>query len=174
MALLRLIGVINAAVWLGSAVFFAFVAGPAFFSPEMKELLKHAYFPGAVAQVLVGRYFALQYVCAGIALLHLVAEWLYAGKPLQRFQSLLLLTISCLSLAGGLWLQPQLKELHQIQYRVTSTSAQRRSAAKSFALWHGISQGTNLIMIAGVLVYFLGSASPEILPRFLGGNKIRS
>ena len=173
MALLKLIGVINAAVWLGSAVCFTFVAGPAFFSSEMKELLKHAYFPGAVAQVVLGRYFVLQCVCAGIAVLHLVGEWLYSGKEVWRFHTVLLLSLACLSLAGGWWLQPRLKELHQVKYRVTSTPAQRLAAARSFDVWHGLSQGANLVMIAGVLVYFLGSASPEILPRFLGGNKIR-
>ena len=174
MALLRWIGVINAAVWLGSLVFFTFVAGPAFFSPEMKDLLKHAYFPGAAAQVVLARYFQMQYFCAAIALLHLAAEWLYTGKPVQRFPSFLLLSLAGLSLASGLWLQPRLNELHQVKYRTTSTPVQRLEAAKSFAVWHGVSQGTNLVAIAGVLVYFLGTASPEILPRALGGTKIRS
>jgi uncharacterized membrane protein len=173
MAVLKLVGMINAAVWLGSAVFFAFVLGPAFFSPEMNELLKHAYFPGAAAQVVTARYSVLQYVCAGVAVLHLVGEWLYTGKRIQRFQAILLLSLGCLSLASGLWLQPQLKELHQIKYRVTSTPTQRLTAARSFKLWHGVSQGTNLFMITGVLVYFLGNASPDVLPRLLGVNRIR-
>jgi len=173
MALLKLIGVINAAVWLGSAVFFTFVAGPAFFSPAMSEVLKQAYFAGAVAQVVLARYFDLQYVCAAVAWLHLVAQWLYTGKQIRRFQAILLLGLTCLSLAGGLWLQPHLKQLHQTKYRVTSSSTQRLSAARSFSLWHGLAQGTNLILIAGVLVYFLGNASPEILPRVLGGDKVR-
>jgi hypothetical protein len=174
MALLKLIGMINAAVWLGSTVFFTFVAGPAFFSEEMRELLKHAFFPGAAAQVLLSRYFVLQYVCAGVALLHLAAERVYSGKQVQRFHAFLLVGISCLSLAGGVWIQPHLREWHQVKYRATSTPAQRRSAAESFQLWHGVSQGANLFVIAGILVYFLGSASPENLPRFLGGTKIRS
>ena len=165
---------INAGVWLGSLVFFTFVAGPAFFSPALKELLQHAYFPGAAAQVLLARYFHAQYVCAAIALLHLAAERLYSGKPIQRFHSILLLSLACLSLVSGLWMQPRLKELHRVKYRTTSTPVERLEAAKSFALWHGVSQGTNLIAIAGVLVYFLGTASPEILPRCLGGTKIRS
>ena len=37
--LLRFVGILNAAVWFGTAIFFSFGAGLVPFSPEMKTLL---------------------------------------------------------------------------------------------------------------------------------------
>ncbi len=53
---LRFIGLTNAAVWFGAAVFFTFVGGPAFFSPEMKHLLPPPY-NGAAAELMIARVF---------------------------------------------------------------------------------------------------------------------
>src|SRR5678816_4102246 len=53
---LRIIAIINAAVWFGSIVFFTFAAGPAFFTDEMIRLLGKAH-AGAAAQLVVHRYF---------------------------------------------------------------------------------------------------------------------
>ena len=86
--ILRLAGLLNAAVWFGGAMFFTWVAAPAVFSPEMKDLLgpkNYPYYSGAVAQIVVARYFVLQYVCGAIALLHLFFEWMFLGKAVQKF-----------------------------------------------------------------------------------------
>src|SRR6266436_1420387 len=76
---LRFVGLLNAAVWFGAAIFFTFAAGPAVFSQDMKDALRqnNPYFYGAIAQVLISRYFRLQLICGVIALLHLVMESLY-------------------------------------------------------------------------------------------------
>jgi len=53
---LRIVGILNAAVWFGAAVFFTFGAGFAPFSAEMKRLLgsnNYPYFSGAIAQILI-------------------------------------------------------------------------------------------------------------------------
>ena len=63
---LRFVGLMNAAVWFGAAIFFTFGIGAAAFSPEMKELLgpkNSPYFSGAIAQILIARYFHLQLLC---------------------------------------------------------------------------------------------------------------
>ena len=40
---LRFIGVANAAIWFGSAIFFTFAAGPAFFTTEMVHIIPPPY-----------------------------------------------------------------------------------------------------------------------------------
>jgi hypothetical protein len=84
------VGILNAAVWFGTAIFFSFGVGLAPFSQEMKNLLGQAnypYFSGAIAQILIARYLNFQVVCAAVAALHLAAEWLYLGKRPYKFQA---------------------------------------------------------------------------------------
>ena len=56
---LRFVGMLNAAVWCGSAIFLA-IGLPALFSPELKRLLSPAGV-GFAAESIVARYFILQY-----------------------------------------------------------------------------------------------------------------
>ena len=50
MLVLRFIGVLNAAVWLGAALFFTFAVGPAFFTDEVKSMqMLHPFWPGVMA-----------------------------------------------------------------------------------------------------------------------------
>ena len=106
---LRFVGVLNAAVWFGSAIFFTFGAGLAPFSPEMRKLLgdnNFPYFSGAIAQVFIARYFHFHLACAAVAVVHLLAEWLYLGKSLRRFQTALLAGLCAAVLLGRDRLQP--------------------------------------------------------------------
>ena len=87
--LLRFVGILNAAVWFGTAIFFTFGTGLVPFSQEMKSLLGQAnypYFSGAIAQLFIARYFSFQLGCAVVAVVHLLAEWLYLGKHSQKLQ----------------------------------------------------------------------------------------
>jgi hypothetical protein len=57
---LRFLGVANAAIWLGAAVFVTCLAGPAFFSAEMLAVFGgQRYYAGAAAEVFISRYFFL-------------------------------------------------------------------------------------------------------------------
>ncbi len=165
---LRFFGIVNAAIWLGAAVFLTFVAGPAIFSPAMLEVLPR-YHAGRVAQILLGRYFILQHICGAVAVLHLVAEWLYAGRNPRRFGLWLLVVLVGLGLLGGFWLQPKMKDLHTVKYAANATPVQREAAGKSFGLWHGISQTMNLLMLGGVLVYFWRTVNASV-PTRIGRN----
>src|SRR5437588_1056080 len=101
-----------------------FAAGQVFFSGEMRDVFDPNTFPyysGAAAQVLIKRYFIVQSICAAIALLHLVAEWLYLGRPLKSFKLGLLLGLFAVALIGGVWLQPKLRTLHRSMYFAGST-----------------------------------------------------
>ena len=166
---LRFIGVANAAVWFGASIFFTFGIGPAIFSNEMKSILGHQAFSGysgRIAIMLVGRYFVVQQICGAIALAHLVAEWLYMGKPLQRLTLWLLVGITVLGLGIGYGLQPKLSKLHRIQYGPGSTPAQIAQAKQSFNLWHATSMTLNLIVIGGVAIYLWRVTTPGSVYRY--------
>ena len=150
-AFLRFIGILNASVWFGASLFFTFGIAPAFFTPEMKNLLGDIY-AGLVAQSVLERYFILHYCCGAVAIMHQLAEWVYLGKALHRLTFGLLMAIMALSLIGGLWLQPKLKELHRIRYGRPEQfpPQQRAQAEKAFKSWHGVSQVMNLAVLAGL------------------------
>jgi Na+/citrate or Na+/malate symporter len=142
------VGILNAAVWFGSAIFFTFGTGLVPFSQEMRNLLgpnNFPYFSGAIAQILIARYFAFQVGCAIIAVLHLFAEWL--------------------------WLQPRLKTLHATKYGVSNRPEIRETAARSFKTWHGVSQVVNLLMVGGLAVYLWRAANPSDETRFVSAVK---
>lgn len=156
---LRFVGVANAAVWFGASIFFTFGIAPAFFSERMISLLTRPY-AGAAAQIIIERYFILHLVCGVIALTHLVAEWLYMGKPLQRLTLWLLLGICALGLAGGVIIQPKLQGFHRTMYSAGTTPPQREQAHHSFSRWHGVSQVLNLFLMMGVAVYLWRVSTP--------------
>ncbi len=162
--LLRFAGILNAAVWFGTAIFFTFGAGWAPFSQEMKTLLgpnNYPYFSGAIAQILVARYFHFQLVCGIIAVLHLVAEWLYLGKYPQKLQIGLLIGLCSAVLLGAYWLQPRLHTLHAAKYAANNRPEVREAAARSFRVWHGVAQVINLFMVAGLAAYLWRAANPS-------------
>ncbi len=173
---LRFVGVVNAGVWLGAAIFFTLGAGPAFFSPEMKTLLGPRAYPvysGAIAQIVIERYFVLQHWCGVIALAHLIAEWLYTGKPMEKITLGLLLGLFCLGLIGGFWMQPKMKSLHATKYG-GATQELREQAAKSFRGWHGAARVLDLVMMGGLLVYLWRNLNRADAPRFVSTDLFRS
>jgi hypothetical protein len=164
------VGILNAAVWCGSAIFLT-VGLPALFSPELKTLLT-APRVGFAAEAVVARFFVLQYWCAAIALAHLLAEWLYGGRPVRRLNLALVLGLLALALAGGLWAQPKMRTLHVVKY-FDKKPEQQAQAAKAFALWHGAAESVNLLVMGGLITYLWRVSGPPESPRFGGFSKIR-
>jgi hypothetical protein len=180
-AFLRFVGILNAAVWCGAAIFLL-IGLPAVFSDELKkELGQIGVTPGAqamgvgfAAQAVLARYFVLQYCCVAIGLAHLVLEWLYAGKPLLQRNLAILLVLGGLALAGGLWMQPKLKDLHHTMYLAPAQPA-RDQATRAFKAWHGASECGNLLVVGGLLVYLWRTSGSGDQARFgnLSLGKIR-
>lgn len=150
---LRFAGILNAAIWCGASVFLL-LGLPAVFSEDLKKALGPMGPPGVgwAAELIIGRYFILQYCCGAIGLAHLVLEWLYSGKPLLQRNLAILVVLIGLALAGGLWMQPKLKDLHRTKY-FGATPAAREQADRTFKAWHGASECGNLIAISGLMVY---------------------
>lgn len=170
LSFLRFFGVTVGAVWFGSTVFLTFFVGGVFFTDEMKNLIPAPY-NGAVAQMVLARYFILHYICGFLALAHLGAEWMYSGKVPPRLTVWLVGGVLGLSLIGGLWLQPKLKELQRVKYadhyRRVATLQQREAAVKDFGLWHGVSQSMNLLMLLSLWLYLSRVIRTGEAPRFV-------
>jgi hypothetical protein len=151
------VGILNAAVWCGSAIFLV-VGLPAIFSPGLKQLLTP---PGVgfAAEAIVARFFLVQYWCGAIGLAHLAAESLYAGRPARSLNMGLLMGLLAVALAGGLWVQPKMQLLHKVHY-FGQTAQQRDEAGKTFALWHAGSESANLLVICGLIVYLWRVSGP--------------
>ena len=174
--ILRFVGVANAAVWLGGSVFYTLGVAPALVSQDVLNVLRpenFSYFSGSIAQVVLTRYAHLHVACALVALLHLAVERLYLGRAARRIWTWLLVSLFGLSLIGAFWLSPRLRDLHRTSHLLKAAPGQREAAAKSFRLWQGVFQGLNVLMIAGVAVYFWRAAHPPDELRFVGSAKIR-
>lgn len=178
---IRFIGVLNAAIWLGASVFFTFAAQGTFFSAEAKATGLHPFWPGVFAQLMIGKYFQLQAICAAIALIHLLADWVYLGRALHRITAGLLVVLFLLGLIGGLVLQPRMKEFHQITYSMSPAykpvqmlPERRLEAQASFRRWHGVAMGINVIVLGCLVFYFWRVVHPPDNLRFVGTAKFRS
>jgi hypothetical protein len=163
----------NAAVWFGGSLFMMVGVAPAVFTPEMKRQFGD-FWTGFVAFHLFERYFALQYWCGAVALAHLLAEWVYLGKPLYRLSLGLVLGAFCLSLAGGLFVQPRLKQLQTIKYAPNEAEPRKEAAARSLRIWHGISQSAGLLVVAGLGWHLWRMGNPPNAPRYAPQGKFRS
>ncbi len=174
---LRFVGVLNAAVWLGAAVFVTFGAGPAASSAQMQDLLgpkNYPYFSGAISFIYSERFFYLQMVCGGLAILHLFAEWLYFGKIPRRFWLGLLSSLIALNLISGLLLQPRLKQLHNLRHAVNAPAERQQNAAQAFETWQYGDSMVDVLVVAGLAIYLWRVVNPPDAARFISAVKFRS
>lgn len=172
--LLRFVGLVNAAIWFGATAFFAFGAFPMMHSTGMQELISTKNFPFfsvAMGQMLAGRFFHWYVACSIVALLHLVAEWLYLGKYPHRGWLALLLGLCLAGVVQVYALQPRLQQLHRLQFTRPDI---RDAAARSFRAWQTVSGTLNLLLAAGLLVYVWRVANPPDPTRFVSASKFRS
>ena len=172
--LLRFLGLLNAAVWFGTAFFFIFVADPAATtSAAMKELLgpkSFPYFSVAVGQIIAARFFTTFLVCSILAMVHTGAEWLYFGKYPRRFWLVLIFTLFLGGLVQMYGLQPRLKARLAAQHSTNSGPEQREAALHSFRTWRAVSTGLNLLMFGGLGLYLWRVANAPDEMRFVGGT----
>jgi len=160
--IVQLVFVLTAAVWLGGAVFFTFVAGPMFFAPELAEALPKPR-DGIVAQELIHRFTAFQLSLAAIAALALLVGWRFEsegesegeGGKFPRARALLLAAMVALIVFGLIYITPRLEWLHQMKYpdyfKIGTTPEETAYANKSFGPLHGISQVGNLVVLFGLV-----------------------
>jgi hypothetical protein len=170
LVVLRIIGTFNASIWLGAALFFTFGIAPGIFSVEMKRVFGD-YYTGVIAQNLIGRYFAVNLVCAVIALVHFFAEIIYAGKSFRRFHFTLIVLMLVLGLLAGKLFAPKIKAVHNLKYR--GPIEQREAAAKQLARLHAVSMGGNLVGLIALVIYTWQVTNPSDHMRFVSAQKFR-
>jgi hypothetical protein len=171
LVVLRVIATFNAAIWLGSALFFTFGIAPATFSDEMKRIFSD-YYTGVIAQHLIGRFFAVNLICGIVALAHFFAEMIYSGRSFRRFTFGLIILMLGLGLAGQKLFAPKIREVHQIKYR-GPTEDQRAAAAKQLSRLHAVSMTGNLISLIALVIYTWRVTNPSDQTRFLSAQKFR-
>lgn len=156
--IVALIAALNAAVWLGGSVFFTFVAGPAFFSPELEFILPKPE-NGIAARYLIGKFTAFQIACACIALITMVLGWRWNVRRFQKMQALVLGAVILLIVCGMVFLTPKLDALHQLKYAdyfgLTASPEVQENAATQFGPLHGLSQAGNLLVLIGLFAQFM-------------------
>ena len=156
--IVQLVGTLNAAVWLGGAVFFTFFAGPVFFDSALEAVLPKPE-DGVAARFLINRFTAFQLSCACIALITIAIGWRLEGGKFPRAQGLLLGGILLLIVLGMMGLAPKLNALHELKYAyyfgVKATKAQSEAAGKAFESLHGLSQVCNLVVLLGLVAQFI-------------------
>jgi hypothetical protein len=106
-----------------------------------------------------------------IAVVHLLAEWLYLGKHPQKLQVGLLIGLASVALIGGYWLQPKMKVLHATKYGLNHRPEIREAAGRSFRAWHGVSMMINLLMVGGLTVYLWRATNSSDPTRFVSALK---
>jgi len=171
---IKFAGVTIAAIWFGGTLFFTFFIAPAFFVDPIKTLLPPPY-NGQVAQYILQRYYALHYVCGVLALLHLGFDWIYTGKVMQRRNLAAALGVLILALVAGKYMHPKIEGLYRIKYaehyQVEATPEKKAEVERSFKIWHGISQGANLLILLVLWFYLWQMMHPKEGPRYLGSGK---
>jgi hypothetical protein len=176
LAVLRIIGIFNAAIWLGSALFFTFGVVPGVFSPEMKQVFAPVtplgnYYLGLIAQHLMDRYFTVNLICGIIALAHFFAEMVYAGKSFRRFTFGLIIVMLGVGLIGGKVFAPKIKDVHLIKYR--GPVDERPRASQQFSRLHAVSYTGNIISLIALLIYTWQVTNPTEQTRFVSAQKFR-
>lgn len=163
---LRLVGALNAAVWLGSVVFFTLVVWPAFDSEIMLSLLGSGGHAQLAGLIVMERFFTVTLACSLIAVFQLGVEWLYTGKPVNKPNLYVLVATLALCLLGWMVLQPNMTEEHAVRTSKSRTLEERQEAHRSYQILFGVTQATTLLLIAGVGFYSWRIIQPPAQPRF--------
>ena len=165
----------NAAVWLGTTVFFTLGANPACFSSVITDLFKasaDSYYPNVIAQTVMASYYVISLACGVVALLHFVAKWLYMGRPSRPFSAGLVISLFAITLIGSNAIRPELVKLNKNRFFATQP-AERQSAAKGFHILQSVEATFNFLMIGGLIVYTWRIANPSDTLRFVSPVKFR-
>jgi hypothetical protein len=175
--LLRFIGLTNAAVWFGAAVFFTIGASPAMHSEAAQQLLganNYPYYGVGLAHILTARYFHLHLACGIVALLHLGAEWMYLSKMPKRSWLLLVLALFCFALAESLWIQPRTGALHHVAHGRNVAEETRSQARRSLSILQSTTAGLNLLATLSLAFYLWRMASQPAITRFTSTTRFRT
>ena len=177
MGFLRFVGLMNAAIWFGAAIFYCFGAAPVLQSEALKTLIGSNNFPYygfAIQNLVAASFFHLHVACGIVCVLHLMAEWLYFGKYPRKVWVLFILALLLAGGLQGLWVQPRLKLLHDLEHGRQARPEERQLAARGFKTWSSIAWSLDALLALGVGFYVWRTANPPDPMRFVSASKFRS
>jgi hypothetical protein len=155
-AVLRVAQIAGLGLWMGAVVFFSFVTAPALFAALPREMA------GRATAAIFPRYYALGWMCGGVALAAAIAEAASRGWSWRRVATALLLTAMLgMSFYAGRVILPRAGAERAVMDD-PAREPEREAAASRFARLHGASVALNgavLLLGAGALV--LASLAPR-------------
>lgn len=167
---LRFFGILVAAVWLGAALLFPLLIGPAFGAPDLQRYLGQKY--GGLTELLIWeRYFLVLYWCGIFAVIHLLAEKIYTSKPVPRISLYLILSLLLLTWISDYWLLANMQHHYFISYAPRVSAAQVENARKAYGIWSAIFTFSNLLLLGGVIGHLWKIVNPTEAPRFVPRSK---
>ncbi|MFN0069184.1 MAG: DUF4149 domain-containing protein [Limisphaerales bacterium] len=157
----RIVALVNAAVWLGATALHGLSVAGAFSSSQMTALLGplHA---GAAGDVVAGRFHLLVWICLAVSAMAVLAEWLYTGRPPERWLAWLLCGVLVAHAADAWLVQPRAERLLRQAYLGPGRAVQRQawtpaqiSAANSLRWCRGTSRSLQAgsALVLGVYVW---------------------
>lgn len=173
--LLRLVGVMNAAVWLGATILYVIGVSPTAGSEDVTQLLgkNQPYYGGYIGLYLAQRFFHLHLACGVIALLHIFGEWIYLGRFPKRVWLVLVAALAGYALLQSVWLQPRLERLHRQRYALNTPAPARVQASRASDWALSVTRGVNWLSLLGLGAYLWRVANPPDTTRFVSAGKFR-
>lgn len=170
---LRFVGVMNAAVWLGGTVFHLFAVAPFFGSSAVHWLLGELH-AGGTGLMLWHRFYGLQYLCIGIAWLHLLAEWVYLGRSVSKFNGWALSIGLSLTLTSHAEMSQGVEKAHWKRQNSNVSVVDRERALRVYPLWKGVWIATNAALGLTILAFSWKTLTANQGPRFMTQGRFRT
>jgi hypothetical protein len=154
----RVLQIVALALWVGAVVFFSFVTAPSLFAALPREMA------GRATAAIFPRYYALGWICGGVASVAVVVPWLLGDVPGRRSLVLLAMLGSMLgvSLYAGRVVLPRASAARMVR-EDPSRAAEHEAAKVSFDRLHRRSVALNgtvlLLGLAALAVAALPSRS---------------
>jgi len=178
--ILRLAGLVTAAVWLGGTALHMFLVSPLFGRADMVVMLGplHA---GEVGFQLEERFQMFQVICASLALVVTLGDWLYTGRPLDPRTVSTLALLLILGSLGRLWLVPKCRDFNLRAYLGPNRQIQRqaltppqRQAEHALAVWDGVNVVFHVVALLGTGFYLYRASAPANGgPRLFSSTRLR-
>lgn len=148
MAVARFLHLLALSVWVGTIVFFSFVAAPSIFSALPREMA------GRAVAAIFPRYYLLGGVCGGVAALTALFRGLAGGRfgGALVLETVLILGMLALTAYAGLGILPDAAAIRDTLPRLEGTDRYAEAKARFDAL-HARSVGVN----GGVLLLGLAA-----------------
>ena len=151
--IIRFLHLLSLVVWIGGMIFFSFIGAPSIFKILPRDKA------GDVVGDIFPKYWMMGYICSAIALLTiLILSFQGNSYPIAKIS---LLVLMCgLNLYSGMAVGTKAREV-KVRIRSLEDSREKEMLKTEFGLLHSRSTILNsIIMILGLVVIFLTSASP--------------